>query len=257
MKKQIAMFILAACYTAPGIYAQDTPPHLTLLTEENHPYSLSNVSTGRIEGITVDIVSDLMENTNIEFTLSILPWQRTFRRAQTDKNTCAFPTNRTAEREKLFQWVGPLHKGGWAIYKRPGSEIDIQSAEDILAYTVTGKMGSPSVDSVENATGVTVVRAGNDETAARLLFHGRADLWVSGVMDGPYAAEKAGLPAPELALLWRPAELSLACSKNTDPSLIKLLNQANTLRLEQMKEIMVDSTLSPKQTLDKPPGDQQ
>ncbi len=254
MRNQIAVIIWAICCVDISTLAQVPTPHLTLLTEENHPYSLTNASTGKIEGITVDMVANLMQSTNIEFSLSSLPWQRAFRKAQIDSNTCAFPANRTPEREELFQWVGPLHLGGWAIYKRPGSDINIENTEDILAYTITGKMGSPSVDSVENATGVEVIKAGNDETAARLLYHGRADLWVSGVLDGPYAARKAGLPTPELALLWRPADLSLACSKNTDPSLIKRLNQANAIRLEQAKEIMVDSALSPKHTPTKPPG---
>lgn len=230
------IFMAATFIASPLLHAEESTYHLTLLTEENHPYSYVNKETGSVEGSAVTIITNLMQEVGVSYTLTLLPWQRTYRRARTEQNTCAFPTNRTEERETLFRWVGPIHEGGWAVFKRPGSDIIIEAPNDMHPYVVTGKMGSPSVDSIIRASGIKVIRAGNDETAARLLFHGRADLWISGVLDGPYAAQKAGLPQPELAFLWRRAVLSLACHWETNLTLIRKLNAANGQRIKKLRE---------------------
>ncbi|NVJ96580.1 MAG: ABC transporter substrate-binding protein [Alphaproteobacteria bacterium] len=211
---------------------------LTLLTEENPPYSYQDIESGDLKGTGVSLVKELMRRSNTKFTLTLLPWKRAFREAQENENTCVFVVNRTPAREPLFSWVGPLFEGGWAVYKRPDSEITIQTPADMKPYNVVGKSGSASVDEIEKAAGIKIIRTGKDELAAKMLYYGRADLWVSGVVDGPLGAKAAGLPAPALALLWKKANLSLACSRQTNTALIEQLNKINQSLDELRKEVL-------------------
>ena len=228
--------LLLALFLLPS--AAGAEPELKLLTEENPPYSFLDEDSGTIKGSAVEIVSALMHDAGVGYSLTLLPWNRAFRETRDAPGTCLFVVNRTPEREPLFEWVGPLINGGWAIYRRPGSDIVINSLADIKGHTIAGKMGSASVDTLEAEAGVTVTRTSKDEMAARMLFHGRADLWVSGVVDAPSAARAIGVPPPELALLWKPADLSLACGIGTDPALIEKLNAVNETLDELRKQVI-------------------
>ncbi|SDD93715.1 polar amino acid transport system substrate-binding protein [Kordiimonas lacus] len=221
------VLVFASC-AVPVSAADDAETTLHLLTEENHPYSYTDTSSGEVTGTGVGIVREIMAQSGVSYSIQSLPWQRAYRRAQSNANTCVFITNRTPAREPLFQWVGPLLEGGWAVFKRPDSTAMIDTPKDLQRYTVVGKSGSASVDDIEEQAGIKVTRTVNDETAAKMLFHGRADFWVSGVIDAPLAAKAANLPAPALALLWKKADLSMACSKATDPDLIARLNAINS-----------------------------
>ncbi|WP_417464902.1 substrate-binding periplasmic protein [Kordiimonas sp.] len=205
---------------------------LVLLTEENPPYNFAHPETGKLQGTAIDIVEVMMQDASITYTLTLMPWNRAYRETMATANTCLFVVNRTPEREPLFDWVGPLINGGWAIFRRPGSGLQINSLDDLQGHTIAGKMGSASVDTLERDANVSVVRTSKDETAARMLFHGRAELWITGMIDGPEAAKAVGLPQPELALLWKRADLSMACGKGTDPVIIAKLNKLNTARFE-------------------------
>jgi polar amino acid transport system substrate-binding protein len=230
-------FMLVAMMLAAPVAAL-AEPDLKLITEENPPYNFQNPENGAIEGSAVEIVQALMKGAGVDYSLTLMPWNRAFRETRANAGTCLFVVNRTPERETLFDWVGPLIHGGWAIYRRPGSDIVINSLADLKGHTIAGKMGSASVDTLENEAGITVTRTSKDELAARMLFHGRADLWVSGVVDAPAATRAIGMPPPELALLWKPADLSLACGRGTDPALVEKLNAVNRTLDELRKKVI-------------------
>lgn len=196
---------------------------LTLLTEENLPWSYSHPETGELVGSFVEIAQELMKRTDISYTLTKLPWNRSYQRALNDTNTCTFAMNKTPEREKLFQFVSPFMVGGWSIFKKPGSTIEISKIEDVRPYSIVGKRDSSAVKALEELLGIEVVTTTGDERAAKMLFNGRSHLWLSGVVDGPKASLAAGLPKPETALAWKSTELGMGCSLKTDPKLMQAM----------------------------------
>lgn len=212
----------------PGNVTEAPRPSLILLTEENPPYNFTNPDTGEIDGIAVTIVQELMTRAGVDYSLALMPWQRAYRRAKEVASTCVFVTNRTPEREEKFKWVGPLIEGGWAIFKRPDSDIILHDVSGLKNYVVAGKRDGGAIEPIEHASGIRIVTTSSDETAARMLYHGRADLWVSGVTDAPMAARAIGAELPKLALLWKKADLSLACAKNTPEAVLTRLREINT-----------------------------
>jgi polar amino acid transport system substrate-binding protein len=238
MKMSIVVIILILNMISKPLWAQDIVPPMPiikLLTENNPPHSFVNPETGSIEGTSINIVKGLMHDVGLKYTLKLLPWNRAFRRAQAEKDVCVFPTNRTPNREQMFQWVSPTQVGGWAIYQRPDTDFHITQLEDIRPFTVVGKMGSPAAREIEDTIGKAIIRAANDEAAALLLYRGRADLWVAGTYNATNAAVSAGLPEPKITFSWKPALFGLACSLSTDKRLITLLNAANQARLAKLQ----------------------
>jgi len=206
---------------------------LMLLTEQNEPYNYLNPKTGMLDGSGVILLRKIMKLAGVPYSMRLLPWRRAYRQAMNAANTCVFVTNRTPSREALFQWVGPVteSKGGWVFYKRPESDIVINSIEDVMRYIVVGRIGSAPLAEFKKQTGAKILESPTGEGAVELLFHGRADLWLSGAQDGPITAKLAGMPSPKHAFGWRDYGLYLACQKNMNPALVKRLNEINeTLR---------------------------
>ncbi|MFC4347305.1 substrate-binding periplasmic protein [Kordiimonas lipolytica] len=200
---------------------------LTLLTEENPPLNYTDAETGEITGAATELVTAILDAADVDFTIRSLPWARAFRQARDTANHCVFATVRSEEREDRFEWVSPLFVGGWALYKRPGSALDVTAIDKLEGHVVAAMAGTAALAKLKSATNAEVVTAQRDDTALALLYHGRADLWLSGVFAAPHSAKTAGLPMPEVAFIWRPSVIALACSKGTDPQLMERLRQIN------------------------------
>jgi len=217
---------------------------LTLLTEQNAPYNFINPKTGSLEGSSVVLVRELMKQASVPYTLKLLPWRRAYRQAMNRANTCVFVANRTPDREDLFQWVGPVtaSEGGWVFYKRPDSDIQINSIEDVKKHVVVGRGGSAPVNEFRKLEGAEVLASLTGKGAVELLYFGRADLWLVGAQDGPVTARLAGVPEPVPAFSWFDFELYMACHKEVNPELIEKLNHINTsllqLRLDLSKQAL-------------------
>ncbi len=219
--------------------AADDPKPLVLLTEQNPPAAYRDVATGRITGEAVDLVEGLLKSADISYSLSMLPWNRAYRRARTEKDVCIFPANMTPERRTQFEWVSPILEGSWVVFKRPESTITISDFAELGEYTLVGKMDSTATTIMEKELGHPVARAVNDVAAAKLLYGGRVDLWLSGRTSGVQAALEAGLPIPEIAFTWKESELGIACHLETDPSILEQLRRANR---ERLKALMLNET---------------
>lgn len=198
----------------------------TLVTEEQPPMNYLDVETGTVRGISTELVRAIMEKAGYDYHIQLMPWNRGFRRALQDKNTCIFTTVRTPSRESQFKWVSPLFSSGWAFYRKAGRGLDIKDINDVAGLVVTATPGTIANAGLADIPDIKLLRVPRDHRALVLLNEGRADLWVSGVFTAFIGGDEAGV-VPELALLWRPIELSLACNRATDDEAIARLNAAN------------------------------
>lgn len=216
----------------PGVLAQE--PELVLLTEHNPPASYLENHTDRISGVAVDVVEELLKVTKIRYRMALLPWNRAYRRATTEANVCVFPANVTPEREAVFEWVRPILTGGWAIFQTPDSELELRSLADLKRYSVIGKLDSTATEILEDELGEPIARAVDDVAAAKLLFGGRVDFWLTGRTSVIEAVRLAGVPMPKIAFDWKPAELGMACHPDTSPAILEALQKANIERLNRV-----------------------
>ena len=135
----MALVALSLAMAVPRLAA--APASLTLTTENYPPFNMQDEASGRIVGISTDIVRALMVRAGQSYRISFLPWQRAFNDALTRPSTCVFSTTETPERLPKFRWVGPLVTNNWTFFGRPDTTIRIDSLNDAKQFTVGGYKG--------------------------------------------------------------------------------------------------------------------
>lgn len=108
----------------PGLAAAD----LRLLTEQAPPTSY--LRDGKPDGYSVAVVEELIRRTGQAARIELLPWTRAYYLVKHEPDTALFAMVRTAEREPLFQWVGPILQGSTRFYSLRSSHLNIDSLED-------------------------------------------------------------------------------------------------------------------------------
>jgi polar amino acid transport system substrate-binding protein len=91
---------------------------LHFYTEEYPPVTFSR--SGKATGLGTEIVEEIMHRLGTTAPIEVVPWARGYKYASSMPNVGLFATTRTAEREKLFKWVGPIASTTARFYVRRG-----------------------------------------------------------------------------------------------------------------------------------------
>jgi len=78
-------------------------------------------------------VRELLKRLGEPGEISVVPWARGYHTVQQTPNTALFATIRNAEREPLFQWVGPILLAQDSFYALKGSGIQLRDLTDVAA----------------------------------------------------------------------------------------------------------------------------
>ena len=216
-----ALALVVAVLVAPGAMANGKS--LTLTTENYPPFNMQDEATGRIVGISTDIVRALMSRAGQNYQMSFLPWQRAFNDALTKPDTCVFSTTETAERLPKFKWVGPLVENNWTLFGRADETMVIRSLNDARTHVIGGYKGDAVALFLESK-GFEQDLAAFDHLNPAKLAARRFDLWATGEFLGPYLAARAGVDIKPL-YTFRETVMSMACNKAIDQLLIDRLNE--------------------------------
>ncbi|WP_147818936.1 substrate-binding periplasmic protein [Salidesulfovibrio onnuriiensis] len=217
MKKALLAFILVVL-CALSAAAQD----IMIVTEHAPP--LNYLKKDEVKGLGTEIVEAMMQKLGVDFPIFVMPWARGYEMALRDANVALYSTTRTPERERLFQWVGPLLKERWVIYARQDSHIRIDSLEDAKEV---GKIGT-YIDDVKEQflqkngfMNLDSVR--NDSMNPGKLVAGRIDLWISSSLSAPYFMRLAKVNRGSIkeVFSFNESTLYLAFSLKTDPAIVK------------------------------------
>lgn len=173
------------------VQAADPSPGVRLLTESNRP--LSFVEQGRLTGLCTEIVEAVVRKVGVPSTMTLLPWARAYAMAQKEPDTGLFCTARTAEREALFQWVGPLATVEGVFYARQGSGmvlrnlVEAKSAarilvvQDFFTHHFLRAQGFANLEPVPHP-----------EDMLRMLLYGRAPLMFANSLTVPELLKQSG-----------------------------------------------------------------
>ena len=208
------------------------PYSLKLYTEDSPPSAY--MDKGRVTGLSVEIVREILRRIGQPDTISMVPWARGYRLVQTEANTALFSTSRFPQREALFSWVGPIYRQRWGFYKWKGSGPvikDLDAARRVArigTYHEDAKMQYLELQDFEN-----LVPTNKNITNVMHLKRGDIDLWVSSDFNMPHQARQAGVSPDqlELAYAFRTVGNYVAFSKQTSPHVIRLWQAV----LEEMK----------------------
>lgn len=212
--------------------AAETAKPLRLLSEEFPPVNFSQ--DGQARGLSVDIVQEIQKRLGRSETIEIEPWARAFRAAQGSEPTALFAMARTPEREKQFQWVGPIVIFYSSIYAPSGGGLRLRSLADAKrAKSVLVVRDWYTAEELSSLGFRNLFKVSDPAQGIRMLLARRAPLFATERISMPKIMAQAGVAPDALEIVYSYASSQgfIAFSKSTDPALVK----AWQAKLDEMK----------------------
>lgn len=181
----IVRWLLALLLLAPLCGAEPPSPPLTLVTEDLPP--LNYPDGDKISGIATEIVMATLNKAGLNATPRIYPWARAISMAEQQENVLIFSIARIPEREKRFQWIGPLFPFSESLYKlKKRKDIHLTTLKEAMQYQ-TGVIRGYAVHELLKREGfvdnIHLQLAKDQEQNLRKLFSGKTDLLVGSSLD--------------------------------------------------------------------------
>lgn len=220
------------CLLSLGLLTTLQAAPLQLYTEDYPPLNFSRA--GQPAGLGVEVVEELLKRTGHTATISVVPWARGYQKTLSEPNSGLFVTMRTAEREKLFKWVGPIAVAVTSIYALKGSGLTIHNLDDAAQRgTIAVPRQWYSYQTLQ-AKGLTnLYGVLGPKQMMTMLRHRRVPLVVADNLTLPDLLALGGLKTTEVEALhsFLRSYAYIAFSPNTDDVLIRQWQAS----LEQMK----------------------
>jgi len=95
------------------------------------------LENGKIQGSAYKISTDILKRVGISFKFQLQPWKRVYHRGLNEDNFLICGLGRTTNREKLFQWIGPLTNGlDIYFYKRKSTHLQIKNVDNAKNFKI-------------------------------------------------------------------------------------------------------------------------
>lgn len=165
--------------------------NLQLITEELAP--LSFTKDGYVTGFCTEVVREIMRRTSTQASIEVQPWVRGYKTAIEGSSVGLFCTSRTAERESLFKWVGPIYDVVDGVYIKRGAGISVKSLADIKgAESVLVLRGSYSHQLLERLRFKNIYTGKTPEEIVKMILAGRAPLMIASNLTVPEVLANLG-----------------------------------------------------------------
>ena len=95
-------FLAALFYLfSSAVFARNPP--LLVVTEDLWPFNY--LEDNQIKGSATVLVKRILKQADMDYTLALLPWARSYQMALTKPNVLIYTINQTPERDENFHWV--------------------------------------------------------------------------------------------------------------------------------------------------------
>jgi polar amino acid transport system substrate-binding protein len=219
----VCALLVGSLSVLPKAACSQTSNPLTLYTEDLPPYNM--IENGQVTGISSEIITTALSRQQIGFTVRLVAWPRAYHEALTDPNSCVYSTVRSADREALFQWIGPIGRDSLSVFVLPDSPIEARTLADLKGYRTVSTPGDYAEPRLRES-GVKIVPAPlQSDRQLTMLSAGRIDFWTANRSRAQIDAKRAGIRLREL-FSYDDFELYLACNRAVAPELISRADTA-------------------------------
>ena len=201
---------------------------LQIYCEDDKPLQFKTPD-GNLTGLTVEVVQEIQKRVGNTDPIQMLPWARGLKYLNEEPNTVLFSMARTAERNDLYQWVGPISETVMGLYAKADSTIQIKSLDDAKKVRAIGVYRDDLRDQYLTRAGFTNLdRTTEAVQSYKKLMLGRIDLFASSaneVAENRYINVKLVFPLLK-------AQVFIAVNHETDSAIVTRWDEA----LEAMKK---------------------
>ena len=218
--KIIFILLMSFCIVYPEsfkAYSENMPPY-------------NYIENGKVSGISTEILKRITKNSTVYISkIEILPWKRSYEKVLGTKNTVLYSAGRSAQREKLFTWVGPIDSMRVGVVAKKSNKFNISKITDFKRYKV-GTIKSSFVEQKLIKQGIDRVNLDSFisiKSQVKKLVSGRVDMLAFSIPAICYFLQEIGenLNDYEEIYLLGKADLYFAFNKDSDKEIINELNR--------------------------------
>ena len=215
------------------------PEKLQLYTEPYPPITFRD-GQGRITGGASEMVRAILGKAGAPDNMVLTNWANAYQLALDNPRVALFSTERTAAREELFNWVGPIGRNSANFYTKNGSGLVVDSLAAAKSLRAIGTCSSWFTEQMLREQGFTnLVSVTEPERLAVMLMSGEIDATVFTDITMKGIIEAAGF---DMALfskqhLLTSSDFYIALSRGTDPETIEAWRSA-------LREMVADGTFA-------------
>jgi len=209
------------------IYARwlpaEIPPGIFQLVTEEYP-PVTFIKDGRPSGFVTDMVREIAARQGIPDNIRLTSWKNAYAMALLHPKVLLFSAERTAERESLFHWVGPVGRNSAILYAKKGSGIRINSLEEAKEVAAIATTTNWFTEQHLKREGFKNLLSSPDPQAnVRQLMNGEAQLSVFTDITIPEIVSEAGYGMNDLEPAFTVGQtyFYIAVSKDTPASVVQ------------------------------------
>lgn len=226
--KTIIIAILCWCYT--GFAYSNSQPVLHLYTEHFPPYSF--LKNNLVVGLNTEIVAQTCVLAAIKCDIRLLPWNRAMAMTNKNKHSGIYSMSRTHEREKNYNWVGPLVASKNYLFRlKSRTNIDVYDLPSAKKYSIAAPRNDIYEKLLQERGFKSLFQVSSKFEGVKLFLAEKIDLLIASPLTLPYQLIEHGaniamleqlitFPVPELKGNY------LALHPDIAPEQVKKLQQA-------------------------------
>ncbi len=223
----VVFFAIIFIFTGQKItkcFAQDNEEvNLQIITEDFAPYNFRS-EDGEITGRSTDVVEEILSRLSLNIEIQLMNWNKAYAMALSKPDVILYSTFRTDDRENLFQWVGPIATDEMLFYALQGSDIVIDSLEDVKEVAAIGVVKDDARHQLLVRNNIMNLKLyPTDMQCYRALATGEVELVLGSNATMAMMAGQAGVAASELKPVYsvKKTPLYIAFSKNISPDIVE------------------------------------
>ncbi|MDD2649840.1 MAG: ABC transporter substrate-binding protein [Candidatus Cloacimonadales bacterium] len=227
--KKLVILALISIISVVTLSAQ-----LTIYCEDDPPYQIIN-KDGSLSGLTVEVCMEIQKRVGNTDKIQVVPWARGLNEINTKPNTILFSMSRTAERNPLYKWVGPVKESVYALYVKADSKISINDIEEAKKLKGIGVYNQDIRDQYLTSQGFTNLERVTDKNVnIKKVMTGRLEAFADSEESYRANTVEAGYKESDVKQLFvfMKTQLYIAMSKETPDETVTKWNGA----LEEMKK---------------------
>ena len=204
---------------------------IQIITEEGYPLNYLDPVSNKVVGVNTELVRAVMDDTGMNYEITIKPWPRAYADATNINNVLLFSVARMEEREHELTWIFKILTVENKIYSlssnKPHQEISLAELKQSKIAVVQNGMNDRYL---KKNNFQELVYVNNLNHSIKLIQRKRLDYFASSIVGVYQYIKKNNLNFSDyktvLDLVGNNPTLYLAANPNTDQHIIKRITES-------------------------------
>lgn len=198
-----------------------------LYTEHIPPFQIVDDKNRLVGGIAHVVTEKLMQRLQLDTHYHPLPWARSYKLAQEQKNALIYSIARSPQRESHFNWIGKIIQVKYYFYGAnkhiAGVDLASNKVHDLKVVVVRGSIEADLLRQIGFIEGENLFFADSYPAAYKMALLGRVDAVYANQLSSIGMAKFLGVEADILLPIYtinQSLDLYIAANKNSSPDFI-------------------------------------